>query len=210
MERQYAVLLDAGFLRRKLGTKANPMKAQDVEDLVNKIKVRAELSGMRLYRVFYYDAEPFSGTKTHPISGINTNFGATQMAIDCNSLLDDLKIRPYFAVRLGELNFRGWKVADRALQAGVNGNATITAQDVSPNLQQKGVDMRIALDISSMTLKNQADIFCLVTGDSDFAPIIKFARSEGKQVFTYTLGHRVKPSIPIHSDLHITEMFANL
>ncbi|WP_409072674.1 NYN domain-containing protein [Pantoea hericii] len=98
---------------------------------------------------------------------------------------------------MGELNFRGWKVADRALQAGANGNATITAQDVSPNLQQKGVDMRIALDISSMTLKNQADIFCLVTGDSDFAPIIKFARSEGKQVYTYTLGHRVKPSIPI-------------
>ena len=210
MERQYAVLLDAGFLRRKLGTQAAPMTAQNVEDLVNKIKARAELLGMRLYRVFYYDAEPFTGTKTHPISNAVINFGATQMAIDCNTLLDELKVKPFFAVRLGELNFRGWKVSDAALQAGAGGTATINAHNVSPNLQQKGVDMRIALDISSMTLKNQADVFCLVTGDSDFAPIIKFARSEGKQVFTYTLGHRVKPSLPIHSDLHIPETYANL
>lgn len=186
------------------------MTSQNVEELVNKITNRPELQGMRLYRVFYYDAEPFTGTKTHPISGVATNFGATQMAINSNTLLDELKVKPFFAVRLGELNFRGWSVASTALQGANGGNATITAANVTPNLQQKGVDMRIALDISSMTLKNQVNVFCLVTGDSDFSPIIKFARSEGKQVYTYTLGHRVKPSLPIHSDLHIPEAFQNL
>ncbi len=210
MERQYAVLLDAGFLRRKLGSRAAPMTAQDVEALVEKIKRRQELNGMRLYRVFYYDAEPFTGTKTHPMSGEVTNFATTQMAIDGNALLEALKMKPFFAVRLGELNFRGWKVSSDALHPGEDCRASIRPEDVSPNLQQKGVDMRIALDISSMTLKNQVDVFCLVTGDSDFSPIIKFARSEGKQVFSYTLAHRVKSSISIHSDLHIQEKLEDL
>lgn len=46
-------------------------------------------------------------------------------------------------------------------------------------LRQKGVDMRIGLDITSITLKKQADTIILVTGDSDFVPAAKLARREG-------------------------------
>ncbi|MBO2025509.1 NYN domain-containing protein [Klebsiella pneumoniae] len=79
--------------------------------------------------------------------------------------------------------------------------SSINAYNVKPNVQQKGVDMRIALDMSSMSLKKQADIYALVTGDSDFVPIIKFARKEGRQIFLYTLGHGVKQTMYEHSDL---------
>ena len=67
------------------------------------------------------------------------------------------------------------------------------------------VDMRIGLDISSLSLKNQVDVIVLVTGDSDFIPALKFARREGKQVILITLGHGIRPEIYAHTDLCIKD-----
>lgn len=39
--------------------------------------------------------------------------------------------------------------------------------------------MRIGLDIASITLKRQADVIVLVSGDADFVPAAKLARREG-------------------------------
>lgn len=54
----------------------------------------------------------------------------------------------------------------------------ITDKDVVIDVKQKGVDMRIALDIASITLKKQADRIVLISGDSDFVPAAKLARRE--------------------------------
>lgn len=70
--------------------------------------------------------------------------------------------------------------------------------------------MRIALDMSSMSLKKQAEVFALVTGDSDFVPIIKFARKEGRQIYLYTLGHGVKQTMYEHSDLLVPNQYDQL
>ena len=51
--------------------------------------------------------------------------------------------------------------------------------DFSLPLRQKGVDMRIGLDIATITLKKQANVIVLVSGDSDFVPAAKLARREG-------------------------------
>ncbi|WP_416376727.1 NYN domain-containing protein [Klebsiella pneumoniae] len=64
--------------------------------------------------------------------------------------------------------------------------SSINAYNVKPNVQQKGVDMRIALDMSSMSLKKQADIYALVTGDSDFVPIKNLQEKKADRSF-YTL-----------------------
>ena len=44
---------------------------------------------------------------------------------------------------------------------------------------QKGVDMRIGLDIASLAFKKQVDQIVFVAGDSDFVPAAKLARREG-------------------------------
>jgi len=72
------------------------------------------------------------------------------------------------------------------------------------------VDLRIGLDIAALTLKNHVEIIALVTGDSDFVPALKFARREGKQVFLYTLGHKIYPDLYAHADMWIDESFENL
>ena len=47
------------------------------------------------------------------------------------------------------------------------------------NLEQKGVDMRVGIDISSLSFKKQVDQIILIAGDSDFVPAAKQSRREG-------------------------------
>ncbi len=93
---------------------------------------------------------------------------------------------------------RDW-IADLDLTPGENGSVTIPAakleevqrlqqrwrqlrdEDVSLDLRQKGVDMRIGLDIAALALKRFVNTIVLVSGDSDFVPAAKLARREGVQ-----------------------------
>lgn len=108
---------------------------------------------------------------------------------------------PFVALRLGELTFNGWEVKETRLKKTSEASLNITAEDLRPRIQQKGVDMRIGMDIAALALKQHAQIIVLVSGDSDFIPAMKFARREGCQLFLCTLGHRVKPAMLEHSDL---------
>ncbi len=68
------------------------------------------------------------------------------------------------------------------------------------SLRQKGVDMRLGIDIASITLKKQADTLILVTGDSDFVPAAKLARREGSEVILDPLWQSVNPELHEHID----------
>ena len=72
--------------------------------------------------------------------------------------------------------------------------------DFSAHLRQKGVDMRIGLDIASITLKKQANIIVLVSGDSDFVPAAKLARREGVNFILDPLWQRISPDLSEHID----------
>ena len=72
--------------------------------------------------------------------------------------------------------------------------------DFAPTLRQKGVDMRIGLDIASITLKRQAQVIILVSGDADFVPAAKLARREGVQFVLDPLWHVISPDLFEHID----------
>ncbi|EDP6822514.1 NYN domain-containing protein, partial [Campylobacter upsaliensis] len=55
----------------------------------------------------------------------------------------------------------------------------LTDKDFKLNLKQKGVDIKIALDISKLSLRKDIEKIILMIGDSDFIPAIKLARREG-------------------------------
>jgi uncharacterized LabA/DUF88 family protein len=76
----------------------------------------------------------------------------------------------------------------------------LTPDDVRLGLRQKGVDMRIGLDISTLTLKKQVDTIILVTGDSDFVPAAKLARREGVEFLLDPLWQSVKDDLHEHVD----------
>jgi uncharacterized LabA/DUF88 family protein len=204
-----AILIDAGFLKRKLGSEDDPITSQKVCDFTSAILSQPELKKIPLHRIYYYDAEPLDAKKLKPLTGGKAcgeifNFSESRLYESNKRLLDELKRMPFFAVRLGECHFRGWNVKPAKLDPkNIANQITISACDLLPNVQQKGVDMKIGLDISSLSLKNQVDLIVLVAGDSDFIPAMKFARREGKQIFLFTLGHRVRPEIFGHADVSV-------
>ena len=114
----------------------------------------------------------------------------------------DLKKAENFSVRLGEVRFRGWELNPRSIPSGVDTHS-IRADDLRPSMQQKGVDMRIGLDIASLTLKQQVDIIVLVTGDADFIPPMKFARREGVQLALVALNHDIHKDLYEHADISL-------
>jgi uncharacterized LabA/DUF88 family protein len=91
-------------------------------------------------------------------------------------------------------------VCGRELQEFFGSMRELSEDDVSFGLRQKGVDMRIGLDIASMTLKRQVDTLVLVTGDSDFVPAAKLARREGVEFLLDPLWQQVSDELSEHVD----------
>ena len=176
------------------------MTADAVIDLVVSIKALDVLQSQRFHRAYFYHAQPLTESVKKPLGGEPVEFGKSAIFTRSQKLLKDLARAPYFSIRLGELAFRGWSVHRSKLEQ-PGPDLTITADDLRPEIEQKGVDMRIGMDIAALTLKRHVDTIVLVTGDSDFVPAMKFARREGAQVFLAPLGGRIRESMFEHADL---------
>ncbi len=87
-----------------------------------------------------------------------------------------------------------------AFGAAVSAWPNLQEHDVSLGLRQKGVDMRIGLDIASITLKKQADTIVLVSGDSDFVPAAKLARREGVEFILDPMWQKISDDLFEHID----------
>jgi uncharacterized LabA/DUF88 family protein len=166
----------------------------------NKLREHRQLVGHRLHRIYFYDAAPSTDVVDVPFGAGTMDFGATD-AYQVNSKLHaNLAREDFFANRLGELSFNGWG-PKKDLRAVKDASFTLTSANIKPSISQKGVDMRIGLDIASLTLKKLSSVIVLVTGDSDFVPAMKFARREGAQLILVTLGHSVKEPMFHHADV---------
>jgi uncharacterized LabA/DUF88 family protein len=200
---KYAILLDGGFIKKKLQKQHGhfPTVTEIVAE-VARIKSHASLSGHNLLRVFFYDAPPASGVLRNPISAANVDLAANPHHSANVSLQQSLEMQPDFALRSGETAIHGWALGDAALKnIQKNGPRQITANDFVPNIEQKGVDLRIGLDIARLSLRAMVDIIVVVTGDSDMVPAFRFARREGVRIYLDHMGHNVKRDLKAHSDL---------
>ncbi|HEY8707802.1 MAG TPA: NYN domain-containing protein [Burkholderiaceae bacterium] len=197
---KYAILIDGGFVRRRLGAPNKPATVQHIRDMVEAIKAHHCLTGHFLHRIIYYDARPLESPVRKPLQGGVIDFGKEPLAARSHAMFQELSREPYFALRMGELSSNGWGVRSGSLNKDVP-EIRITAATLKPQISQKGVDMRIGMDIAALTLKNLVGIIVLVTGDSDFVPAMKFARREGAQLFLVPLGHGIREPMREHSDL---------
>jgi len=153
-----------------------------------------------LLRVHYYDAPPYAGKETNPIDGSVIDFSTTKTAKRCQALIDSLELQEDFAVRRGTVKFHGWRVGSAALQNLTNAPRALQAGDLVPHIEQKGVDLRIGLDIALIASRGKANILVIVTGDSDIVPAMKLARQEGLRVYLETMGHGVSRELKAHCD----------
>ncbi len=203
MNPRYAVLLDGGFVLSKLKTRLRrPANAQDIIDTCGELCQHPHLAELDLLRIYYYHAPPSSVEVTNPIDLSKTNFGTSRQYTQNKALLDSLELKPNFALRLGAIQHKGWALGKNALADIERTRRTvITARDLVPNLKQKGVDLRIGLDIARLALRQLVQVIVVVTGDSDFVPAFKFARREGVRVFLDHMGHGVSRDLKAHADI---------
>ncbi len=167
--------------------------------------------GDYLYRIFYYDTKPLEMKGHNPITKKAVDFSKTEVAREQKSLFDSIRSTPNMALRLGETVWHGraWTLRWEKLKRIINGEMQIhelQESDIQPTIVQKGVDMRIGLDVALIAIKNLADLMVIITGDADVVPALKLARKEGMQVLLDPLGRKVSSSLAEHVDFLSTKI----
>jgi uncharacterized LabA/DUF88 family protein len=77
----------------------------------------------------------------------------------------------------------------------------VTDADFYPDFEQKGVDMRIGLDIASYSAHKCIDRIVLVSNDTDCVPAMKHGRKAGLQVVIVNIPNaKIAPELQMHSD----------
>jgi uncharacterized LabA/DUF88 family protein len=180
-------MIDGGFLRvaaRKAGIHYN----SDFIEASSKICPSADEA---LFRALYYDCAPYQGHQKLPVPGL------TQTFAESGQWLNDLAKKDLMAVRLGVLKFRGYKLK----RTPAKGVAALTDADFRPDFEQKGVDMRIGLDIAAYSALRAVDRIGIVTADADCVPAMKLARKSGVQIVLIALPGGSTPSeLSQHAD----------
>lgn len=247
MSREIAILIDGGFLTKRLQRlvetpdKLTPHNVCGIIRSICREHVRKLTDDKdsnwhkHIYRIFYYDAPPFTGQAHHPLSRKQINYAKSDQATFQNALFGLLKKQRNMALRLGTLSkLSGWTIQSErlvrllrtrtliqelaALPTLADGSMNVSAEQVQAmqenaaiwsrledwmvqlDLRQKGVDMRIGLDIASITLKRQASTIILIAGDADFVPAAKLARREGIQFILDPLWQSVSDDLFEHID----------
>lgn len=155
-----------------------------------------------LFRIFYYDCPPYDGTDTNPIDGSKAEFKKQPKFRVRHRFLHELKSKDYVAMRLGVCKPRGWTLTDSYIKSTIKGqNHALKAADVFLSQEQKGVDMRIGMDVATLSLKRIVDRIVLISGDIDMEPALKLARREGIQVILVQVGVKLNMLLDENCDL---------
>lgn len=181
------VLVDGGFLRVKSQQAGKQYNPDFIQDFAQKCKIPGE----EVLRILYYDCAPYAGTVKLPVSGSDKVFAGN------DRWLEELARKDLFAVRRGVLKFRGFKPKHTP----VDQTGPLTDADFNPDFEQKGVDMRIGLDIATYSANRCVDRIILVSNDTDCVPAMKHGRKSGLQVIIVELpGSKVAAELLMHSD----------
>lgn len=194
-----AVLLDGGFVRRRF-TQATGQRIA-VEDVLPLAEGLLDSGREELFRVYFYDCAPSQVETTHPVSRKPLSLSTTFAHRENSSFQSALARMEQIAMRRGELAFRGWSLTREATADLIqSGPRALGDDDVEMNFTQKGIDMRIGLDVAWLSIKRIVDRVALCTGDRDFVPAMKLARREGVQVVLATLGANPHSTLQEHAD----------
>lgn len=215
MKRKVAIFVDAGFFIRLFTSKIDPNMELPPEKLAKEmwrywIRHVDRKNGEELYRIYFYDCPPLTVKVQHPITGKEINFANSNITKYKQALHNSLIHQPYVACRMGELSVDtktdwGFIRTDKTHSFKKLIKGKVKAEEIEPNNvtlrpKQKGVDMKLGIDITSVVLKKLANKIILISGDSDFVPAAKLARVEGAHFILDAMGREVKGDLAEHID----------
>jgi len=205
-----AILVDGDFFLRRyrviFGAQTDPaavakqLHGMCIQHLQGKNREKRDL-----YRIFFYDCPPLTKKAHHPLTGRPVDFSKTPLAIFRNQFHTELRKLRKVALRLGYLDEHNaqWTIKPDKTKALLQKRLHVdelVESDVIYHARQKGVDMRIGMDIASLAYKRQVDQIILIAGDSDFVPAAKLARREGIDFILDPMWHPIKQDLHEHID----------
>ena len=139
-----------------------------------------------------------------PISGQSIDFSKTDIYKLRLALFEELKKKRKVALRLGHIkDTGGWQIYPAKVKAQLKGEITLSDikdTDIFYEMRQKGIDMKIGVDIASLSLKKQVNQIVLISGDEDFVPASKLARREGIDFILDPLWNHIDANLFEHID----------
>ncbi len=201
-----AILVDGGFYRKRaarlFGHKDPEARA---DELLEYCRRHTRKTRSRLYRIFYYDCPPSEKVVYHPLTQKSVNLAKTddyRWMTDFHAAL--LKKRKV-ALRQGETleTQSGYQIKAQPLKKLLRGEisvADLEADDFLLDITQKGVDMRVGLDIAALAATEPVNQIIMISGDSDFVPAAKHARRSGIDFVLDPMWAQITDSLHEHID----------
>lgn len=185
--------------------KLDPVRtAADLWQMCIRHLSQAKGESFDLYRILYYDCLPYEKKQHNPLTKKAIDFSKTDQYKFQVQFFEELKKKRKIALRLGMLEDRKrWIIKPtktKELLAGTIAIQDLTEDDVQFDFGQKGVDIKIGLDVASLALKRQVDQIILISGDSDFVSAAKLARREGIDFLLDPMWSPIKPHLFEHID----------
>lgn len=158
-----------------------------------------------LYRIFIYDAPPMAKRIHHPFTKKSIDLSKSNEALFRKDFHKILMKTPNISLRFGYIDEKNahWRIKNEKLQLLLKGKISfseIKEEDLEYYGKQKGVDMKIGLDIATLTHKKLVEKIVLISGDSDFVPAAKLARREGIKFVLDSMGQNIKEDLHEHID----------
>lgn len=203
-----AVLVDGGFYRKRskslFGEKSPEQAAKDLHKYCMSL-LKDSYEDRNLYRIFYYDCPPSDKIVYHPLTGKSVNLKQSSEYTWMNQFIKELRKLRKVALRMGRMSEDGaqyqlkYDTLKKLFRKEIS-LEKISSEDFQLNFKQKGVDMRIGVDISSLAFKGQVQQIILIAGDSDFVPASKQARREGIDFILDPMGAHINDDLFEHID----------
>ena len=201
-----AVLVDGGFYRKRaselFGRKTAEARAAELVQYRHR-HIRKSRAG--LYRIFYYDCPPSQRVVYHPLLQTQVNLAKSELFSWSNDFFRALSSKRKVAIRRGETleTQGGYTLRDGPLKKLCRG--AISVEDLQEHdfvleISQKGVDMRIGLDIASLAERGLVNQIVMISGDSDFVPAAKHARRSGIDFILDPMWAPITDSLAEHID----------
>lgn len=205
-EQVTAILIDGGFYRKRaarlFGHKEPDQRA---DELLEYCRRHIRQAKSRLYRIFYYDCPPSEKVVYHPLTRKGVNLAKTPDHDWMVQFHQELVKKRKVALRRGEIleTQSGYQLKSDKLKKLLSGSIGIDdleEADFTLDITQKGVDMRLGLDMATLAANGQVNQIIMIAGDSDFVPAAKHARRAGIDFILDPMWAQISESLHEHID----------
>jgi uncharacterized LabA/DUF88 family protein len=185
-----AILVDGEFFSIALRHNLNLVGRLSAAQIYKHAHLLVDAANEEVWRIFYYDSRPYAGHERHPVTGKVIDFANTPLARARERFLNELGQMDLVALRCGETRPRGWQLSETYLKRLAQSSLIPppSAADYELRFEQKGVDMRIGIDVATLSLNRYVDRIVIASNDTDLVPALKIARRYGVQIVIAQIG----------------------